>query len=303
MPVTPEIAEHEPSTATAMTFPDFLMEHYEGNLSAFCQQHHVNRHALYEVLRGAKAPEFFPSAIQVIMRVTGLDVDTLFPPYLFLRKKYPSLRQSPGYARLKNFLRLSEKHGDTLSSRLRDAGFNHTNINCFFQVLNGMRGVSENKKIIQRILHTLQLPCTVTELLPLDEYGGPPGREVYDAKFIRGSAPHPKFFIEESGEAKRTLRQAPDGNEVCKKREDCVRMIHELVEALPEEERDVIVRRFNLNGKGKTILKHLGEEYGVEGERMRQIEEKTLQLLRRMWDRRASNEGIEQYGENDRVFI
>lgn len=80
-------------------------------------------------------------------------------------------------------------------------------------------------------------------------------------------------------------------------------MIHELVEALPMEERDVIVRRFNLNGKGEIILRHLGDEYGVKGERIRQIEEKTLQLLRRMWDRRVSREGIERYEENDRVFI
>lgn len=211
-----EISEREPPAAVPMTFPDFLMEYYEGSLSAFCQKHHVNRHALYEVLCGAKAPEFIPSDVQVIARVTGLDMDTLFPSYLFLRKRYPSLRQSPGYARLKNLLRLSEKHGDTFFSRLQDAGFSHTDCNRFCQVLQGMRSVSRNNKIIQRVLHALRLPCTVSELLPPDEYGEPLGREVYGAKSITGGAPYPKSFIEESAEAKRTLRHALDGVELRK---------------------------------------------------------------------------------------
>ena len=49
---------------------------------------------------------------------------------------------------------------------------------------------------------------------------------------------------------------------------------------LNSREREIIVNRFDLDGKGKKTLEKLGEEYNVTRERVRQIENKALAKLK-----------------------
>lgn len=49
---------------------------------------------------------------------------------------------------------------------------------------------------------------------------------------------------------------------------------------LNPREREIIINRFDLNGKGKKTLEKLGQEYNVTRERVRQIENKALAKLK-----------------------
>jgi RNA polymerase primary sigma factor len=64
-------------------------------------------------------------------------------------------------------------------------------------------------------------------------------------------------------------------------RELLVETVEEVLEELSERERDIVRRRFGLDGGGKVCtLEEVGREFGVTRERIRQIESKTLAKLR-----------------------
>ncbi len=55
-----------------------------------------------------------------------------------------------------------------------------------------------------------------------------------------------------------------------------------LVDLLPEREKRIIVERFALHGKEPKTLKDIGRDLGITRERVRQIQHKTVEKLRRM---------------------
>ncbi len=56
--------------------------------------------------------------------------------------------------------------------------------------------------------------------------------------------------------------------------------LHAVLGQLNERERDIVIRRFGLNGTPAQTLEDVGREFGVTRERVRQIEAKTLAKLR-----------------------
>ena len=65
--------------------------------------------------------------------------------------------------------------------------------------------------------------------------------------------------------------------------------IRALLDRLPERERAVLIRRFDLDGKGERTLAEVGQELGASRDRVRQIER---QALRRLADLAADDQGL-----------
>jgi len=55
-----------------------------------------------------------------------------------------------------------------------------------------------------------------------------------------------------------------------------------LVQRLPNRERKIIIRRFGLLGNEPETLKEIGRSMGITRERVRQIEQKTIEKIRKM---------------------
>ncbi len=75
---------------------------------------------------------------------------------------------------------------------------------------------------------------------------------------------------------------------------DLAEVIGALVADLDERKRDIVRRRFGLSGREET-LQEIGDDYGITRERIRQIEEKALRILRG----RARNLGLHRALEDD----
>lgn len=60
-----------------------------------------------------------------------------------------------------------------------------------------------------------------------------------------------------------------------------VEQIREALQAFDERDRGIIIDRFGLDGGGGSTLEEIGEKLGITRERVRQIEKKTLLILRR----------------------
>lgn len=58
--------------------------------------------------------------------------------------------------------------------------------------------------------------------------------------------------------------------------------LNEILETLPERERKVLQLRFGLTGEGPFTLEETGKRVGVTRERVRQIQDKTIRILRNM---------------------
>jgi RNA polymerase primary sigma factor len=58
----------------------------------------------------------------------------------------------------------------------------------------------------------------------------------------------------------------------------------ELLEALMEKEREVLIHRFEFYGNGKKTLKGIGESMGISAETVRQIEKRAIRKLRDQYD-------------------
>lgn len=72
-------------------------------------------------------------------------------------------------------------------------------------------------------------------------------------------------------------------NEISKKK------IHEILGNLEERERDILKRRYGLDGYDIHTLEQVGEAFNITRERVRQIEKKTLEKLRKKYDKELSN--------------
>ena len=60
---------------------------------------------------------------------------------------------------------------------------------------------------------------------------------------------------------------------------DPVKLVFEMLKDLKERPRSVIIKRFNLDGKGEKTLEEIGKELGVTRERVRQIQSEALKKL------------------------
>ena len=56
--------------------------------------------------------------------------------------------------------------------------------------------------------------------------------------------------------------------------------VSQLIEELPEREKDILVMYFGLNGDEPSTLEEIGEKYGLTRERVRQIKERSLERLK-----------------------
>lgn len=64
-----------------------------------------------------------------------------------------------------------------------------------------------------------------------------------------------------------------------------LRIVEGCLPHLKDQDRDVLRRRYGLDGRGGRLLEHLGHELGVSSERCRQIEARAVGLLRRHVER------------------
>lgn len=61
-------------------------------------------------------------------------------------------------------------------------------------------------------------------------------------------------------------------------------IIYEILKDLTEKERDIIKMRFGLEGDENHTLEEVGKRFGVSRERIRQIEAKAIEKLRKHRD-------------------
>jgi len=78
-----------------------------------------------------------------------------------------------------------------------------------------------------------------------------------------------------------------------------------MAEILPSRRDDIVIRRYGLNGSPRPSLAHLGHEYGISRERVRQLEKSALKRLRyparrRRLERIAVETAREIFGGSDR---
>lgn len=66
------------------------------------------------------------------------------------------------------------------------------------------------------------------------------------------------------------------------KKED-IDMLDQLLNDIPEREAIVLRLRFGLNDTGGLAWSRIGREFGVTGERIRQLSETALERLRKRW--------------------
>ena len=65
----------------------------------------------------------------------------------------------------------------------------------------------------------------------------------------------------------------------------------EILETLPERPRDIVVKRFGIEGEKAKTLEEIGQEYQISRERIRQIEKGTLRKLKEI-RREMNNKSI-----------
>jgi RNA polymerase primary sigma factor len=65
-----------------------------------------------------------------------------------------------------------------------------------------------------------------------------------------------------------------------------------LVERLPYREKKIIIRRFGLDGEDPKTLKEIGRSMGITRERVRQIEHKTMEKLKKMLTEAVGEEDL-----------
>ncbi len=69
-------------------------------------------------------------------------------------------------------------------------------------------------------------------------------------------------------------------NEEVTKENDLHKRLHSAISELEPQERDIIIRRYGMNGSRIYTLDELGEIHGLSIERVRQIEERTLRKMK-----------------------
>lgn len=65
--------------------------------------------------------------------------------------------------------------------------------------------------------------------------------------------------------------------------------IYEMLNGLDEREKGILMRRYGLNGYEIHTLEQVGEAFNITRERVRQIEKKTLEKLRKKYDKEVNN--------------
>jgi RNA polymerase primary sigma factor len=70
-------------------------------------------------------------------------------------------------------------------------------------------------------------------------------------------------------------------NEYCSKKEQ-LKLLREVVEKLPIRDRNIIIKRFGLNGSEPMTLEEVGQEYGLTRERIRQLQDVILEKINKI---------------------
>jgi RNA polymerase primary sigma factor len=65
-------------------------------------------------------------------------------------------------------------------------------------------------------------------------------------------------------------------------REEAIRRVQEALECLPMREREILYRRFGLDGEDEQTLEQVGDRMRVTRERVRQLEARALRRLGRL---------------------
>ncbi|MCK5085645.1 hypothetical protein KAK05_02955, partial [Candidatus Parcubacteria bacterium] len=66
---------------------------------------------------------------------------------------------------------------------------------------------------------------------------------------------------------------------------DLKKVIFNMIEEIPERPRNVIIKRFNLDGEGVRTLDKIGKNYGITRERVRQIETEAISKLKKVGEK------------------
>lgn len=80
---------------------------------------------------------------------------------------------------------------------------------------------------------------------------------------------------------------------------DLEKELTDLVSTLPEKQRDVVERRYGLNGHQPETLEAIGQRHGITRERVRQIQVKAERRLRALAMRSRPEEFVEEVVESD----
>jgi len=75
---------------------------------------------------------------------------------------------------------------------------------------------------------------------------------------------------------------------------NAIEIINDIFDKLNERERDILIRRFGLHGKGKETLENIGNIHNLTRERIRQIETTALAKLRKLKDLNERLSGLKK---------
>lgn len=102
-------------------------------------------------------------------------------------------------------------------------------------------------------------------------------RRLYEIEQTTAVVEVPMTALPPSSEELRCLLPGPDDVMAA---DDVRRVVHDALQTLTDREQVVLVRRFGLDGDDPATLREVGEQIGVQQERIRQIEAAALRKMR-----------------------
>ncbi len=261
------------------TFEQILAEDYGGNLTACLEallgdSSHLS--SISRLLTGAITTSCIRSALICVAHALGSEVDSIFPPSLYLKKLYASLDQTPGWKLLSsryNLIYWNRKlQKQSFNSLCGDKGLSRTETQFISNALIGHRDVTSDSRALTEKL-CLQLGFTFEELFPSDIYRYKRIEEDRDIKKrrsdvsldgIRGAS---RIFLDE---------KQPDADVLQMEQEEINERITSCMEKLSPRRRLVLTHRY----KHEETLEDVGTRLNITKERVRQIEGDALRDLR-----------------------
>jgi RNA polymerase primary sigma factor len=120
------------------------------------------------------------------------------------------------------------------------------------------------------------------------ELAGRAGLREETVQLIERAAAHPLSLDAPIGEDSSLGQLVPDlmipSPEEVTLRDDVIRRVQDALAGLPVREREILFRRFGLDGEGEETLEEVGDRLGVTRERVRQIESRAMRRLGRLLD-------------------
>ncbi len=136
------------------------------------------------------------------------------------------------------------------------------------------------KKEIKKALHNLSSVIRVPEGGIQLLKNGPTGGKLNARTYECAKNAHAVYFSQmRSQESENCYEPSEDIDTDSLDRDETV-ILNQAVASLDERERDIITRRFNLDRQEKGTLRDIGNKYGVTRERIRQLQQHALEMLR-----------------------